>query len=173
MRSLFTSMTLVSAVLVPWSSLAPASLQSSGGVSSKRVKKPAVELSAALGILPLDGDDFPDPPFAFGDSSGHSGPSQTRMVCENGVCRLVTEPASAQDFTEPSRQSPAQRNLQATGATQIRVESDETGLWRCSCSLPVTPGSKIMRRFETAAASETQALEAATQAVTAWLSDHR
>jgi hypothetical protein len=180
MRTLFTFVVLVSAVLVPWSSLAPVLLpDASGSAISSGVTKslvPAARLSPALGILPLSardelGEGDIQPVTAPTDSAAN--PQTLRMVCENGVCRLINDPIAAENAPTHTTVQPdsKRQKLQAIGATQIRVELDSAGEWRCACSVPVRVGSPVMRRFEATGGSDGQAIQAACRQVEAWLQD--
>jgi hypothetical protein len=194
MRIIFTFVALVSVVLVPWSSLAPALLSdASGSAISASVPialAPVARLNPALGILPLAPHDDANeenvqtvtaPTDCTAESMTSStdlaaDPNAPRVVCENGVCRLVRD-ADQPGATTPARaaaQPPSIRQrLEAAGATHIRVELDSIGQWRCSCSLPVRPGSSIMRRFEATGSNEEEAIQAACRNVEAWLEDRR
>jgi hypothetical protein len=184
MRSLFTLLTMVSVVLVPWSSLAPALLSDASGSAigsgASKSKGPAARLSPALGILPLLAQD--EGSESFNDSLGqspHRSPSEaphTRMICENGVCRLVpdADPLAPNGWAHENATLNAKREkLEEIGATQVRVEFDSGGQWRCSCSVPVSPGSKVMRRFEGTGNTDEQAVQEACRVVESWLRDHR
>jgi hypothetical protein len=181
MRSIFSFIILISVVLVPWGSLAPALLQDASG-SAISTSKPAVPLPPArlvpdLGILPITAQDEANeqqPAAAFTDSSDTRGP---RMICENGVCRLVdydvpeSSVGAAPELAASTRSS--HQKLEAIGATQIRVEVDSQGDWRCSCSIPLRPGSPIMRRFEGSGKSDEQAIQEAYRLIEVWLQEHR
>jgi hypothetical protein len=184
MRSLFTFVMLVSAVLVPWSSLAPVLLPDASGSSigpgAAKSHKLAVRLNPALGILPiLARDEDSKSPADASVAAAQNPAAETphlRMICENGVCRLVPDAdtlGAAASAHECSKLDANRRKLEELGATQIRVESDTEGQWRCCCSVPVSLGSKVMRRFEAAGDSDEQAMQAACKSVETWLRSHR
>ena len=100
MRTLFTLGTLVAAVLVPWSSIAPSWLPDAAGspVSESSVKRsigPAARLNPALGILPLLLETPDEVRTVAGIADSHGpGALPPGVVCENGVCRIVDRPGS-------------------------------------------------------------------------------
>jgi hypothetical protein len=171
MRMLFGLVALVSVILVPWSSLAPALLPNASGsaITPGRIvrKGPGVQLSPSLGLLPVGPGDDMEEPHEF-----PAGSAAPRMICENGVCRLVTDsdPLSAGELPhENSKLDSVRRRLEGTGASQIRVTRDPNGEWRCACSVPISDSSRFMRRFEVTAGSDEQAVVEATKAVETWM----
>lgn len=180
MRTLFTLVAIVTAMLVPWSSLAPTWLPDAAGspVSTNPTKKftgPAARLNPALGIMPLSREDA-------SEQSNDSGAASKvadgrRVICENGVCRFVDKPSV--ESTEPaafgeSNTVAQEERLQLLGATQLRLESGADGDdSRVACFIPVVSGSKVLRRFEASGATDSEALARLAEQIEAWLQDRR
>ena len=187
MRILLTFVTLVSAVLVPCSSLAPALLQdasgSSIGNSVARSREPAARLNPVLGILPIGtaSDEGAAPGIVTEMAEADTPLSRTgelpaaattdthapRMVCENGVCHLVddTVPSPVPAPMSADDQCAALRRFHAT---QIRLQVVEAG-WQCSCSVPVSSGSRVLRHFEGTGATGGEAVEQVCVLIDEWL----
>jgi hypothetical protein len=184
MRRIISVLTLVSAILVPWSSLTPGLLpDASGSAISHGVGKsrwPAARLCPSLGILPLlatdeAAEDF-DHHAVTTPPDAETQTTHSRMVCENGVCRLVNDSdltVAGDGVDEDMQLVECRRKLEEAGASQVKVELDSGGLWRCSCSVPVRQGSKVMRRFQGAGVSSRQSVEETLKAVESWLGNHR
>jgi hypothetical protein len=178
MRTLLTLGAIVTAMLVPWSSLAPTWLPDAAGspVSPSPTQKytgPAARLNPALGIMPLGRDESRAEP-------GDSGPvgefaDSRRVVCENGVCRVVDEPVS--ESTAARSESNTVRHeqrLQSLGATQLRLESAADGDdSRAACLVPVIAGSKVLRRFEASGPTDSDAVTRLVEQIEAWLQDRQ
>ncbi len=190
MRTLITLGTLLAVLLIPWTSLAPAwnSDAAGGSISSTRQERrsgPAVCLNPALGIVPLASDAQvevgarTEPHFeSAGDVAGTpqqrvgkqsdsitGDSSRSRVVCENGVCRLIDDSESK---SVESNHEAAYARLTELGASQFRLdEADDEA--RFACSVPVSAGSRVQRRFEAKGATAVEALAQATSDIEAWL----
>ena len=180
MRTLLTLGAIVAAMLVPWSSLAPTWLPDAAGspVSSSHTEKhagPAARLNPALGIMPLSREETTE---TLADSGAADDVADgRRVICENGVCRFVDEPAA--ESTAPpaigeSNVVAVEERLKILGATQIRLESGIEGDdSRVACVLPVIVGSKVLRRFEAAGATDAEALERLVEQIETWLQERQ
>jgi len=200
MRTLFTLGLIVAAMLVPWSSLAPSWLPDASGSAPastppKRNPGPSARLNAALGILPVTADESGDLDVdqnETADSNGFqelvaaisrmgqpsdSGKDKTvsRVVCENGVCKLVDEPAEGSSKAAEmagKRQQAVLQKLQSLGAMQVRTEKeDDAAECRASCCLPIRPDSSVMKWFKATGVNETEAWEAVLAQIESWLED--
>lgn len=177
MRTLFTLGAIVAAMLVPWTSLAPNWLPDAAGSpvapsSTKNAGASVSWLNPALGIMPLGHDD------AVGESGAAAQPAGSpRVVCENGVCRVVDE--STAESIGPTASADAnlvasEDRLQSLGATQLRVESGADGdESRAACAVPVAPGSKVRRRFEAIGATDSDAMTRLVEQIEAWLAERQ
>lgn len=180
MRTLLTLGAIVTAMLVPWSSLAPTWLPDAAGspVSPSLTQKytgPAARLNPALGIMPLSRDDATEIP--EGPGAADNDPDRRRVVCENGVCRVVDEMLSesaAPAAVGESNTVGYEARLRSLGATQLRLESgvggDDT---RVACFVPVVSGSKVLRRFESVGATDSEALTRLVEQIEGWLADRQ
>lgn len=181
MRTLFTLGAIVTAMLVPWSSLAPTWLPDAAGspVSTnptKRYTGPAARLNPALGIMPLSREEYAS---AEPDESGaaYEVADGRRVICENGVCRVVDEPSvestESAAFGDTNVVAHEER-LQSLGATQLRLDSGTDGDdSRVACFVPVIAGSKVLRRFEASGATDSEALTRLAEQIEAWLQDRQ
>jgi hypothetical protein len=100
-----------------------------------------------------------------------------RVICENGVCRFVDEPEAESTTAPASGESivvAVVERLKMLGATQVRLESGIEGDdSRVACFLPVIVGSKVLRRFEAAGTTDSEALARIAEQIEAWLQDRR
>ena len=178
MRTLLTLGAIVTAMLVPWSSLAPTWLPDAAGspvspISTPKYTGPAARLNPALGIMPLSREDATEGP---ADSVAHESADGRRVICENGVCRFVDEPAveSAPDAIDTSNTVALKDRLRSLGATQLRLERGADGDdSRAACFIPVIAGSKVLRRFEAAGVTESDVLARLVAQIESWLEDRQ
>jgi len=180
MRTLFTLGAIVTAMLVPWSSLAPTWLPDAAGSSinpnlTKKYSGPAARLNPALGIMPLSREDTIEKSDDSDSASKIAG--GRRVVCENGVCRVVDEmfaESAAPVAIGESNSVAHEKRLQSLGATQLRLESGADGDdSRVACCVPVISGSKVQRRFEASGASDAEAITRLVEQIEAWLADRQ
>jgi hypothetical protein len=176
MRTLFTLGAIVAAMLVPWSSLAPNWLPDAAGspVSPSPTKNPGRSvawLNPALGIMPINQNDVSGNLTESAAADEVAGGS--RVVCENGVCRVVDD-LSPDSIVPPPMAGTSgnalEDRLHSLGATLVRVESDADGDdSRAACGVPVVSGSKVMRRFEACGPTDAEAMTRLAEQIEAWL----
>lgn len=197
MRILITLGTLLAVLLIPWTSLAPAWMpDAAGGPISPSLQEKttglAARLNPALGILPLPVDE------QDGAGSGlvsESGPSsvedraglmknqpgeltgsftaegkRSRVVCENGVCRLIDESESS---TPEGKGELAYARLRELGATNFRLDESSDEEARFACLVPISAGSRVRRRFEATGTSGAVAVARAIDNIESWLRDRQ
>jgi hypothetical protein len=197
MRTLLTFCTLATALLVPWNSVVDSwvSHQSTADSETENPFRGAVALiDAQTGILPLtsEADSPADEATEPSDSptadrrkrlnlaelfSTKESPSATvsppGLICENGVCRIddarPTQHATQDATTVEMTWEHARRSLDELGVTQFRLErlGDGEG-YRFSCALPVSEGSRAMRRFEATADDDLAAVAQVLNDVASW-----
>jgi hypothetical protein len=171
------------------------SIEPSSDADAERSGRPAARLNPAWGIVPLapdeaeglavfgaDRDASDEPTQGAADHAGTAAAGDvlfdpaSDVKCENGVCVLPDGSRVAESALRSSgangaaaKVNQARERLDELGATQSRIErvagSDE---FRCSCSVPVSEGSRLARRFEATARSEIEAVELIVAQIAQW-----
>ncbi|GEM_PF-2375659 len=202
MRTLLTLGTLATALLVPWNSLVDSWGIDTSTAATKSdahydFDGPGARLDAELGILPITSEtdspaDDPTSPisatpevgrkrlnlaelFATPDAKefAQASDSPPGMICEDGVCRVRSEPeaqpGSRRPVTAEMTWEQARRSLDELGVTQFRLEriGDGNG-YRFSCAVPVSEGSRALRRFEATADDDLAAVAQVLSDIASW-----